>query len=119
MPQCSGIKRDGGRCTATVTPSSEHCYQHDPERKGERKRNASKAGKARPSSEIAGIKDEIKTVITAVLAGELETGPASVSIQGYNTLLRAVEIGRRTHDLGELMARLDELEQRAAQLRGV
>jgi hypothetical protein len=44
--RCAGIKRDGGRCTTIVKPPQTHCYQHDPERAGERKRNASRAAVA-------------------------------------------------------------------------
>ncbi len=29
MPECDGIKRDGGRCTVVVGPSQTHCYQHE------------------------------------------------------------------------------------------
>ncbi|MDP9485560.1 MAG: hypothetical protein M3Q49_07185 [Actinomycetota bacterium] len=115
---CAGITRTGGRCTQSVKPGETFCWNHDPKRQGERKRNAAKAGKSRPSREIAGIKDEIKTVISAVLDGSLETGPASVSIQGYNCLLRAFEVSRRSADMGDLLERLEAVEQAADRIRG-
>jgi Papain-like cysteine protease AvrRpt2 len=38
MPQCAGIKRDGGHCTVVVGLGATHCYAHDPRRAEERKR---------------------------------------------------------------------------------
>ena len=46
MPRCVGIKRDGAQCTTIVKPPQTHCYQHDPARAEERRRNASRAGKS-------------------------------------------------------------------------
>jgi hypothetical protein len=56
MARCSGTRRTGGRCTTIVKPPQTYCYQHDPARAAERKRNASRAGKTRPSREITSIK---------------------------------------------------------------
>ena len=42
MPRCPAIKRDGGQCTTIVKPPQTYCYQHDPKRAEERKRNASR-----------------------------------------------------------------------------
>src|SRR5215211_3415045 len=41
MPQCQGIKRDGGRCIVIVAPGVTHCYHHASERAEQRRRNAS------------------------------------------------------------------------------
>jgi hypothetical protein len=46
-----------------------------------------------------------------VKTGELDRGAGAVVFQGYNTLLRGVEIGRRVRDQEELEARLQILEQ--------
>jgi hypothetical protein len=51
MARYQGIKRDGGRCTASVQPGSQWCWNHDPAHEAVRKRNASRAGKSRPSPE--------------------------------------------------------------------
>ena len=77
MPQCAGIKRDGGRCTAIVGPSQTHCYQHDPARAAERRRNASRAGRTRGTGEIADLKKQLKDLAADVLAGTVERGDAA------------------------------------------
>ncbi len=115
---CAGIKRDGGRCTQTVGPGESFCYGHDPARQDARRRAASRAGRSRPSSELQELKRDVRGVITAVLSETLKTGPASVSIQAYNTLLRACEVERRTHDMSTLLERLERLEERADRIRG-
>jgi len=74
MPRCAAIKRDGGRCTAIVRPPQTHCYQHDPARAEERRRAASRAGKSKPSREVADIKSMLRDLAERVLAGEVETG---------------------------------------------
>lgn len=114
MALCAGIKRDGGRCTATVPPSKEYCYQHDPERQEERKRNAARAGRSRPNRELAGIKTLLEDLTNRVLGGEgvepILTGRASVANQLLNTRLRAVEVERKLRETEELERRLEELE---------
>lgn len=34
MPNCKSKRADGQPCKATVLEGKEHCWQHDPERKG-------------------------------------------------------------------------------------
>lgn len=122
MPVCPGLKRDGGRCTAVVNGPNDYCYQHDPARKDERRRNASKAGRGKPSRELAGIKALLADLTDRVLGGEglepLETGRAAVSNQLLNTRLRAVEVERKIKETDELEARLDALEQSQEQKGG-
>jgi hypothetical protein len=74
-------------------------------------------GRGRPNRELMELKREIKAVTKAVLTGELQTGPAAVSLQGFNTLLRALEVERRTFDMVDLLERMDRLEERAERLR--
>ena len=114
MALCAGIKRDGGRCTAIVPPSKEYCYQHDPERVEERKRNAARAGKSRPNRELGEIKTLLSDLTNRVLGGEdvepILTGRAAVANQLLNTRLRAVEVERKIRETEELERRLEELE---------
>jgi hypothetical protein len=113
MSRCAGIKRDGGRCTTIVGPPQTHCYQHDPARAEERRRAASRAGKGKPSREIAGIKTVLRDLAERVLAGEVETGRAAVANQLTNTRLRALEIERKIRESDEMEARIEELERAA------
>ena len=114
MARCAGLKRDGGQCTTIVKPPQTHCYQHDPARAGERKRNASKAArspaKGRSNSEIREIKVRLKDLYAAVLEGRAERAAAAVANQIANTQLRAIELERRVREQDELEGRVDELE---------
>ncbi len=115
MPVCAGIKRSGGRCTVSVGPGQEYCHHHDPGRAEERRRSASRAGKSRPSREIAAIKALLSGLAEDVLAGEVETGRAAVANQLINTRLRAVEVERKIRETEELEERLAEIEERLRQ----
>ncbi len=111
MPQCAGIKRDGGRCAVVVGPGRSHCYQHDPDRSDERKRNASRGGRSRGAGELAALKKQARDLAADVLAGEVETSKAAVANQIYNTLIRALEQERKNLETGELAERLEAMEE--------
>lgn len=68
---CSGIKRDGSRCTATVEPPQEYCWWHDPANSDKRRQAASKGGGGK---EIRDLKRRISEVIDDVLEGSQERG---------------------------------------------
>ena len=110
MAQCAGIKRDGGRCTVVVGPGQSHCYQHDPHRSQERKRNASLGGRSKGQGELGELKKRIRSLAAAVLDGTVDRGRAAVANQLYNTLIRALEQERKQRELEELAGRWDELE---------
>ncbi len=114
MSLCSGIRADGGRCRAQAMRSSEWCIGHDPDKADERRRRASRGGKrggrGRPQADLAALKGDIRDVITAVLKGAVETGPAAVALQGYNALLRAEKLGLDIREQTDLIERLEELE---------
>ena len=110
MPRCPATKRDGGQCTTIVKPPQTHCYQHDPERAEERKRNASRAGRS-GSREIKDLKRRISEVIDTVLEGSQDRGRAAVAIQGFNALRGMLELERKVREAEELEARLAALEE--------
>jgi hypothetical protein len=107
---CAGIKRSGGRCTVSVAPGQTYCHHHDPARAEERRWAASRAGKSKPSKELFEIKQGVKDLIAGVLEGNVDKGRGAVAFQGYNTLLRAVEIGQRA-DLEELAREVEEIKK--------
>ncbi len=111
MPRCAGIKRDGGRCTVVVTGEHAYCYQHDPARAGERKRNAARGGRAKATGEIGRLKTQLQDLVDGVLAGEVDRAEASVAGQLLNIKLRAVEVERKIKETEELEERLEALEQ--------
>jgi hypothetical protein len=110
MARCAGTTRDGRQCTAIVKPPNEYCYQHDPARKEERKRNASRAGKSTGGREIRDLKRRISEVVEAVLEGSQDRGRAAVAIQGFNSLRGVLELERKVKETDELETRLEELE---------
>ncbi len=110
MPRCGGSKADGTPCERIVGASQTYCFAHDPGRAGERRRNASKAGRGRPNREIVDLKVLLSDLTDRVLAGELETGRAAVANQLINTRLRAQEQERRQEEAGGRNLTPQELE---------
>jgi len=110
MPRCPAIKRDSGQCTTIVKLPQTYCYQHDPKRAEERKRNASRAGRS-GSREIKDLKRRISEVIDTVLEGSQDRGRAAVAIQGLNALRSVLELERKIWEAEELESRLEALEE--------
>ena len=118
MPRCRAIKSNGERCKATVAPGVEYCWAHDPVNARERQRIASRAGRSRPNREIGEIKQRIREVIEDVRVGDLNRSIGAVVFQGYNTLLRAVEIERKVRELDEQEERIAMMERRLQRATG-
>jgi hypothetical protein len=111
MARCAGIKRDGGQCTVIVNGSQTYCYQHDPARADERRRNASKAARSKPSKELGDIKQRLSDLADDVLEGRQDKGIGAVVSQILNVLLRAVSVELKVKEVTELEERLEELER--------
>jgi len=111
MARCVGTTRGGRQCTAIVRPPQTHCYQHDPARSEERRRNASRAGKGTGGREIRDLKRRVSALIDAVLDGSQDRGRAAVAIQGFNALRGVLELERKIREVDELEARLEALER--------
>src|SRR5829696_2936782 len=109
--RCAAITRDGERCRLDATKGSNYCWSHDPKNAEARKHRARRGGKARGASEMAEVKREIRSVLKDVRAGELERGIGAVMFQGYNTLLKAVEVERKIAELDEVLIRIEALEE--------
>ena len=115
--RCAAITRGGERCRLDATSGS-YCWSHAPENAEARKRRGRRGGKARGASELSEVKREIKTVVADVLEGRVERSVGAVVFQGYNTLLKAVEVERRIREEEELLARIEHLEQSQEQRGG-
>ena len=111
MAQCAGITRQGGRCTLPAGSSSGMCWLHDPARSDERHRHASRAARSKGNREVAILKEEIKTVIADVKAGELDRNDAAVMIQGYRALKDFMALERQVRETDELAAEIEELKR--------
>jgi hypothetical protein len=109
--RCAGTKRDGSPCTATVEAPQRFCWWHDPANAEKRRRAASKAGKSKPSRELAGIKQRLTDLADDVLEGRMDKGVAAVASQVLNVYLRAVSVELKVTEQRELVERLSDLEE--------
>ena len=111
MPQCAGIKQDGGQCAVVVGAGQSHCYAHDPTRAEERRRNASRGGKSKSAGgELPDLKKQLKDLAAGVLDGSVDRSRAAVANQVLNTVIRAIEQERKVRELEEVAARIEALE---------
>jgi hypothetical protein len=93
-----------------VGPSQTHCYQHDPARSSERRRNASKGGRSKSSPKLAKLDKQLEHLAADALEGKVERGVAAVVNQIINTRVRLLEVERKIKETEELEARLEALE---------
>jgi hypothetical protein len=110
VAQCSAIKPSGERCTLPAKGQLGVCWAHDPANRERRRKIASRGGRARSSKELKDIKADVRAVVAGVLTDELEKGRAAVALQGFNTLLRAVELEQKA-DLEDLARDVRELQR--------
>jgi hypothetical protein len=94
-----------------VGPGVTHCYQHDPARSEERRRNASRGGKSKGNSEISDLKAQLRKLAANVLSGEVARGDAIAVNQILNTRARLIELERKIREQEELEERLEALER--------
>src|SRR5829696_1632478 len=111
MPQCSGFKRDGSQCTATVNPPQSRCWWHDPANAERRRRAASRGGKGKTSKAVKGLHVLLEDLTHRIINGELETSRGAVANQLIGTRIRLFEYERRLKGLEEFEARIETLEQ--------
>jgi len=109
--QCSFIKANGERCRGAATGQHGWCWAHDPANAEQRKRTASRGGRAKGNKEVATLKEEIKGVISEVKAGELDRNDAAVMIQGYRALKDFITLERQVRETDELAAEIEELKR--------
>jgi hypothetical protein len=98
-----------------VGPGQSHCYAHDPSRQEERKKNAARGGRAKATGEIGRIKAQLQKLADETLSGEVDTRVSAVVNQIYGTYLNALRTEMKAKELGEMEARLIELERLASQ----
>jgi hypothetical protein len=111
MPQCAGIKRNGQRCTTTVEPPQSYCWWHDPRNAEERRRAASRGGKAKATPVVKELHRLLESLTDRVIRGELSTAVGAVANQLINTRIRLLEYERRLREMEDLEERLEALEQ--------
>jgi hypothetical protein len=118
VARCSATKHDGSPCERIVAASREFCFAHDPARAEQRSRAASKAGRSKPSKDLAQVKHQLQSLAEDTLAGRITEKRAAVVSQVLNVLLRALEQERKIRELEEIEVRLEELERAEASEAG-
>ena len=111
MHRCGGCKRDGTPCTVTVEPPQTYCWWHDPANAQERRRAASRGGKAKASPLVKELHDLLADLTERVVDGTLVPYRGAVAAQLINTRLRAVELERKIKETEEIAERLERLER--------
>ena len=111
MHRCAGFKRDGTPCAVTVEPPQTHCWWHSPEYSEERKRAASKGGRAKASPLTRELHKLLEDLTAAVVDGSLVAYRGAVAAQLINARIRLVEVERKVKETEELEERLERLER--------
>jgi|SRR5215212_10126650 len=113
MARCAAIKANGERCRLDATGKQDTCWAHSPENSEQRRKRASRGGRAKANRELPQIKTLLADLTEQVLSGELQTGRAAVANQLINTRLRAIEVERKIREQGEIEERIASLEDLA------
>jgi hypothetical protein len=111
MSRCRATKANGEPCTLPATGKQGFCWAHDPATAEQRRKRAQRGGRAKGNKEVAGLKDEIKTVIADVRTGDLDRNDAAVMIQGYRALKDFIALERQVRETDELAAEIEELKR--------
>jgi hypothetical protein len=115
---CAANKRDGSPCSAPAAPGARYCYNHDPNRADERKRNASRAGKSRgPGQKVKALDELLVRLYEDVLSGAVDKGVGAVAVQVVNARARLIETERRIAEVEAYEERLAQLEAAVAEQR--
>jgi hypothetical protein len=87
-----------------------HCYQHDPRRAEDRRRNASKGGRSKGNPKLTRLDRQLEDLAADALEGKVERGVAAVVNQIVNSRIRLLEVERKIKETEELETRLEALE---------
>lgn len=109
--RCSFIKASGEHCRGSATGEHGLCWAHDPQNAEQRRKQASRAGRARPTKEVRELKEELKALIADVKAGDLDRNDAAVMIQGYRALKDFIALERQVRETDELAAEIEDLKR--------
>jgi hypothetical protein len=110
---CPAITRAGNVCGQRVEEGADFCHRHDPARAEERKRAASKAGKSKPLSESAKIRESILALIEEVKAGDVDPKIANCVAVLSNVAIGTLRLDAKLRELENIEGRLRDLEEAA------
>ena len=117
MPKCQAVTRSGKRCSASVGPGVEWCWNHDPARAAQRRESAARAGRSRGTpglaSEAAGYRRRLEKIADDVLDAESGVGSksAAVAVAAINAALRSLSVEASLREHEELEPMLRALEE--------
>ena len=122
MAKCSGITQAGTSCRGIPIGDSQWCYAHHPEHQEARRRHGARggkrAGRGRPTSELARLASRFEELADKVLSGEVERGLGAVAGQLLNGARACVRDGLAAREQEELVARLEVLEETLESRKG-
>jgi len=113
--RCTAITKGGSRCSHTATADT-FCHLHHPDRAEQRRRDASRGGRAGGNGRSSGLNETgeakrwIRVLVGQLLKGEVERDVATAAFQGINVLARYIELERKIKETEDLEKRLVELE---------
>jgi len=105
LARCAGFKPDDTQCERIVNDRYMYCYSHDPARKEQRRRAASKAGKAKPGSEVAELKSKLAKLYEDTRAGRCPSNVGQVCATIAGAQLKVIDT-----ELREREVRVKEVE---------
>jgi hypothetical protein len=115
LAKCSGITQAGTACKGIPIEGSQWCYVHHPDHAEERRRYGAKggkrAGRGRPSAQLARLQARFEELAEKVLLGEVERGVGAVAGQLLNGARACVRDSLAAREQEELVARLEMLEE--------
>jgi hypothetical protein len=115
LSKCTAIKASGERCKGRAIEGSQWCWNHNPAHADERRRHGARggkrAGRGRPSVELARLQARFEELAEKVLAGEIERGVGAVAGQLLNGARACVRDGLAAREQEELVARMEALEE--------
>ncbi len=109
--RCAGSKRDVSPCAVTVEEGQTYCWWHDPSYLEERRRAASKGGKAKANPLARELHKLLEDLTERVVDGSLVPYRGAVAAQLINARIRLVETERKIAEQEELIERLERLER--------
>jgi hypothetical protein len=109
MSQCSGVKPNGESCKKPAEGQHGYCSSHDPRKAEQRRRTASRGGRAKADKEIREVKGEIRELIRRVRDEAFDATQANAANRLYNTLLAYILAERGIYREEDLAVRIREL----------
>jgi hypothetical protein len=116
--RCRTSKANGEPCKAPATGQHGYCWAHAPENAEQRRRIASRGGRAKANKEVRALKMEVSDIIQRIDAGDLDRNNAAVMLQGYRVLKDLVELDRRIHETEEIAREVEEIREALEQGKG-